>query len=211
VRDNDDHSFDAPNLATALRAVNKSFVGYVEIGSPREHNPWESFNNARQAEANLTELPRDSAQFPTVAFITPNLNHNMHGEPVRDGDRRLTGYLRAIFPRWLKDDLRAIIPNLKNDMDEQLVRDGDTWLKDHLGAYVEWAKTQNSLLIVTFDEDDDHAGNHIPTIISGAHVTPGRCAERITHYNVFSTLLAIYGLAPFANAATSSPIYSIWD
>ena len=75
-------------------------------------------------------------------------------------------------------------------MNEALVRDGDTWLKDHLSSYAEWAKVHNSLLIVTFDEDDDHAGNH---------------------YNVFSTLLAMYNLSPFATAVTSLPIYSIWE
>jgi acid phosphatase len=96
-------------------------------------------------------------------------------------------------------------------VDERLVHDGDTWLKDNLGAYVEWAKAHNSLLIVTFDEDDDNAGNHIPTIILGAHVRPGHYAERITHYNLFSTLLAMYALPPFAEAVTSPPIYSIWE
>ena len=35
VHDNNKHSFAAPNLATALDAANKSFVGYVETGSPR--------------------------------------------------------------------------------------------------------------------------------------------------------------------------------
>jgi acid phosphatase len=69
----------------------------------------------------------------------------------------------------------------------------------------------NSLLIVTFDEDDYHGDNHIPTIILGAHVRPDRYAEQITHYNVFSTLLALYALPPFAEALTSSPIYSIWE
>src|SRR4030081_3022997 len=34
------------------------------------------------------------------------------------------------------------------------VRVGDTWLKVHFGGYAEWAKTSNSLLIITFDEDD---------------------------------------------------------
>src|SRR5204863_5334410 len=48
VRDNDyDYNFNAPNLASALSAAHKSFIGYIETGSPREHNPWESFNNAR--------------------------------------------------------------------------------------------------------------------------------------------------------------------
>ncbi|MFY9839308.1 MAG: alkaline phosphatase family protein [Xanthobacteraceae bacterium] len=209
VRDSDYHKFDAPNLATALSEVDKSFVGYIETGSPREHNPWESFNDADQAERNLTELPSDFTQLPKVAFIIPNLNHDMHGS-ARDEDSWLKDHLRAIIPSWLKDYLRAIIPKSR-DVDERLVRDGDTWLKNHLSAYVEWAKAHNSLLIVTFDEDDDNAGNHIPTIILGAHVRPGRYADRITHYNLFSTLLAMYALPPFAEAVTSPPIYSIWE
>ncbi len=172
VRDNGDYSFDAPNLAGALDAAHKSFVGYVETGSPHKHNPWESFRNASETERNLSEFPSDFSHLPTVSFVIPGLNNDMH-----DGS----------------------------------VRDGDTWLKVHLGAYAEWAKTHNSLLIVTFDEDDKHAANHIATIVFGAHVRPGRYPDRITHYNVLSTLLALFSLQPFAKAATSPPIRAIWD
>ena len=196
VRDSAIHSFDVPNLATVLDAAHKSFVGYVENGSPREHNPWESFNNARKVERNLSELPNDFTQLPTVAFVIPNLDHDMHGRGWR---------------AWLKNHLHRIIPGLDHAVDQGWVHDGDAWLRNHLGAYFEWAKVHNSLLIVTFDEDDDHAGNHIPTIILGAHVHRGRYPEPITHYNVFSTLLAMYALPPFANAVSSSPIYSIWE
>ena len=45
VRDNKDHTFDVPTLASALEAAGKSFIGYVETGSPRWHNPWKSFTN----------------------------------------------------------------------------------------------------------------------------------------------------------------------
>ena len=207
VRDNDTHSFPAtPNLATALQAANKSFVGYVETGSPPEHNPWESFTNVQKVERNLSELPKDFTQLPTVAFIIPNLDHDMHG------DRR-PGNWRSWLDRfsWLKDRLRVLIPGLTQRLDDRLVLDGDTWLKDHLGSYAEWAKMHNSLLIVTFDEDDDHAGNHIPTIVFGAHVRPDRYTGRITHYNVFSTLLAMNNLPPLATTETSLPITAIWD
>jgi len=196
VRDNNhDHSFDVPSLASALNAAQKSFVGYIETGSPREHNPWESFNNVSGVERNLTELPNDFTQLPTVAFIIPNLNHDMHGAGWRS---------------WLKNRLGAVVPSVNHYIDERLVRAGDIWLKHHLGSYAEWANAHNSLLIVTFDEDDDHASNHIPTLILGAHVRPGRYVEGITHYNVFSTLLAMYALAPFAEALHNQPIYSIW-
>src|ERR1700730_12896744 len=78
-------------------------------------------------------------------------------------------------------------------------------------ALCRWAKTHNSLLIVTFDEDDGRSENHIATIIYGARVRPGQYVERISHYNVLSTLLAMYALPPFAEAATTSPIRTIWD
>ncbi|MFZ0847491.1 MAG: alkaline phosphatase family protein [Pseudolabrys sp.] len=172
VRDNDDHSFDAPTLAGALKAARMSFIGYVESGSPRKHNPWESFVNARAVERNLRRFPKDFTQLPTVSFVIPNLDNDMH-----DGS----------------------------------VIDGDVWLKVHLGAYAKWAKTHNSLLIVTFDEDDHGSENHIPTIVYGAHVLPGQYAERISHYSVLSTLLAMYALPPIGETTATPPISTIWD
>jgi phosphatidylinositol-3-phosphatase len=172
VQGNNDYTFDAPTLAGALHPAQKSFIGYVETGSPRKHNPWKSFVNAQATERNLSEFPNDFTRLPTVSFLIPNLDNDMHAGSVRDGD---------------------------------------TWLKDHLGAYAEWAKTHNSLLIVTFDEDGFRAENHIATIIYGANVRPGQYAERISHYSVLSTVLAIYALPPFAEAATTPPIRTIWD
>ena len=42
------------------------------------------------------------------------------------------------------------------------VASGDTWLAQNLSAYAEWAKTHNSLLIVTWDEDNFGSTNLIP-------------------------------------------------
>src|SRR6185437_804352 len=104
-----------------------------------------------------------------------------------------------------------VIPNLDHDMHDGSVRAGDTWLRVYLSAYAEWARTHNSLLIVTFDEDNDAAGNHIPTIFFGAHVRRGRYDERITHYSVIRTLLEMYNLTPIGDVATIPPIGEIWD
>ena len=58
------------------------------------------------------------------------------------------------------------------------------------------AKKHNSLLIVTFDEDDyvTKNGNQIPTIFYGAKLIPGTYKEQINHYNIFHTLESMYGL-----------------
>lgn len=95
-----------------------------------------------------------------------------------------------------------VVPNLISDMHDGSVNTGDTWLKTHIDAYAQWAKTHNSLLIVTFDEDDSStSANLIPTILVGAGVLPGTCSLPINHYSVLATIEHIYGLPALTSAA----------
>jgi phosphatidylinositol-3-phosphatase len=93
---------------------------------------------------------------------------------------------------------------------------GDQWLRKNLDAYRRWARKNNSLLILTFDESDNRTGylgltnpfvepknqyrkvlqNRIPTIFVGAHVKAGDYPEGkgITHVNILRTLEAMYGV-----------------
>jgi len=194
----------APNLAEQLLKKGLTFTGYSEdlpaVGSPvekyppghalyaRKHVPWVSFTN-----------------------IPTNLN--------------------VPFTRFPKDPAKfselptvsIVIPNLVNDMHDGIVTSesvqaGDTWLKANLDAYYQWAKTHNSLLIVTFDENDDKTGyqgltnplvapydqfrhdlqNRIPTIIAGAHIKANsegyNESKGVTHVNILRTLESMYGL-----------------
>src|SRR5262249_49570327 len=88
------------------------------------------------------------------------------------------------------------------------VSTGDTWAKNRLDAYAQWAKTHNSLLIVTWDEDDNCAGcaNQIATFFVGAHIIPGNYSERIDHFTVLRTIETMYGLPALGSAAHRSPI-----
>jgi phosphatidylinositol-3-phosphatase len=212
-----DYPFKASNLGAQLIKKGLSFKGYAEslpaIGSQvefdppncrkegcvyaRKHVPWISFADVPngttiETSSNLrfADFPSDYSKLPTVAFVIPNLDHDMHnGKPARS------------------------IPA------------GDAWLRQNLDVYYQWAKTHNSLLIVTFDENDDQAGytgltnpligaisayrpaskydqllldlrNRIVTIFSGAHIKPGSYTEGrgITHVNILRTIEAMYGL-----------------
>ncbi|MFE9424875.1 alkaline phosphatase family protein [Kitasatospora sp. NPDC006697] len=174
------------NLGSELLAAGKTFVGYSEglpsAGSTkctsgayaRKHAPWANFSNVPAADQQpYTAFPSSSnyANLPTVSFVIPNLNDDMH-----DGT----------------------------------IAQGDTWLKNNLSAYAAWAKANNSLLVVTWDEDDYTESNQIPTIFYGAHVLNGRYSETINHYNVLSTLEQMYGLAAVGSSATAAPITDIW-
>jgi acid phosphatase len=212
-----DYPFKAPNLGASLIAKGKSFKGYAEdlpaIGSKvgstldernvviyaRKHVPWISFANVPDGDAVATssnlrfaDFPTDPAKFarslPTVAFVVPNQDNDMHNEDPEDP--------------------------------QKCIRRGDDWLRDKLDAYYQWAKTNNSLLIVTFDESDNktvdktmylgltnplvqptdqfkrNLQNRIVTIFAGAHIKPGNYPEGkgITHVNILRTLEAMYGL-----------------
>jgi phosphatidylinositol-3-phosphatase len=103
-----------------------------------------------------------------------------------------------------------VIPNLRNDMHDGSIKVGDEWLKKQLNPYIQWAKTHNSLLVVTWDEDDSSQNNKIPTFFVGPMVRNGQYSEYINHFNLLRTLEDIYGLSHAGKGVAVSPILDIW-
>jgi hypothetical protein len=193
---NANYPFTARNLGEQLINKGLSFKGYAEslpaIGDTvdshgsyaRKHVPWISFSNVPNGKtvdtsSNLrfADFPLDYKKLPTVCFVIPNLDHDMHnGRPPKS------------------------------------IEAGDAWLRQNLDRYYRWAKTNNSLLILTFDENynttyyhgltdpassDSVIRNRIVTVFGGAHVKAGDYPEGkgVTHVNILRTLEAMYGLA----------------
>jgi hypothetical protein len=80
-----------------------------------------------------------------------------------------------------------VIPNLNDDMHDGTISQADTWLQNNRGAYVQFVKTNNSLLIVTWDEDYCTSSNHIPTIFFGMPVKQVSLARPLTSKRFAST------------------------
>jgi phosphatidylinositol-3-phosphatase len=120
------------------------------------------------------------------------------------------------FAQWPSDfttlpKVSFVTPNLCSDMHDCSVSTGDTWLKNNLGAYATWAKTHNSVLIVTFDEDNRLSGNRIATVFYGQPVKAGSSsATQYNHYNVLRTIEDMYGTTHAGNAASATDITGIW-
>ncbi len=107
--------------------------------------------------------------------------------------------------------ISIVVPNLNDDMHDGTIAQGDTWLQNNLGAYVNFVKTHNSLLIVTWDEDDSSASNQIPTLFFGMPVKQGQFGETVNHFNVLRTLEDLYGLSHAGQSANASPITDVWQ
>jgi acid phosphatase len=177
----------AANLGSELLAAGDTFKGYSEDLPSAGDTTCTSNGYARKHApwANFTNVPgADSvpfSSFPAAASGYPNL-------PA----------------------VSFVIPNLTDDMHDGTIAQGDAWLKKNIDAYASWAKANDSLLIVTWDEDDYSQSNQIPTIIVGQGVKPGPDSQNINHYNVLATLERMYGLPEAGSSAGASPIGNIW-
>jgi acid phosphatase len=103
-----------------------------------------------------------------------------------------------------------VIPNQLNDMHSGPILQADSWLRRNLSRYVVWAQSNNSILIIDWDEDEGGLTNHIPTIFVGPMVKPGRYSERIDHYNVLRTIEDMYGLSHLGHSA-AAPLVDVWQ
>jgi hypothetical protein len=178
------HSFSTDNEGAQLINAGLSFVGYSEDLPSAGSTVCTSGNYARKHNpwVNFSNVPASSNQ-PFSAFPTD--------------------FTRLPTVSW-------VVPNLCDDMHDCTIATGDSWLQSHLDAYAQWATTHNSLLIVTFDEDDGSGGNNIATAFYGQPVKPGTYTEHINHFNVLRTIEDMYSL-PYAGAAASAtPITDCW-
>lgn len=100
-----------------------------------------------------------------------------------------------------------ITPNMCHDMHDCDIIEGDTWLSQNVPNILNSpAFTKNSLLIVTWDEDDDLHGNHVATILVGSSVRAGfQSSVAYNHYSLLKTIEQAWSLAPLtANDANAT-------
>ncbi|WP_161976303.1 alkaline phosphatase family protein [Mycolicibacterium sp. CH28] len=152
----------ASNLYTELQSLptSKSFGGYVEgytgpvdfgipsgtfsftgtiasangavgeIDNVERHVPWAGFANVPQdVTASYTSFGPDYSALPDVSFVIPALQHDMHNYGF--GDAEVSDVATS----------------------DTAMANSDAWLQQNIDGYAQWARTHNSLLIITTDED----------------------------------------------------------
>ena len=133
--------FSTSNLGAALRAAGRTFVGYSEglpaVGSlveisgayVRKHSPWTNWQsnvpNANQLPASVnqpfTAFPSDFTQLPTVCFVIPDLNHDMHDGTIAQADTWLQTNLGA-YAAWAMTHNSLLILTWDEDGDTERSR-----------------------------------------------------------------------------------------
>jgi phospholipase C len=185
INDSCPHTYSSRNLGQQLIGAGRTFIGYSESMPSDGYTGCISGQYARKHNpwVNFTNVPSSS-----------NLRFS----------RFPTNY--STLP-----SVSFVIPNLCSDMHDCGISTGDTWLKNNINGYALWAKANNSLLVLTFDEDDSSQRNQIATVFYGQHVKVGSYSEHITHYNVLRTVEDAFSLPCAANSCSATPITDIWQ
>jgi hypothetical protein len=121
------HTYHAANLASVLLASGQTFLGYSESmpafgytgcnsgNYARRHNPWVNYANV-PATVNLTfdSFPADYGELPTVAYVVPDLCHDMHDCSVATGDAWLESRLDR-YVQWAQSHNSLFILTFDED------------------------------------------------------------------------------------------------
>ncbi|MGW5849160.1 alkaline phosphatase family protein [Streptomyces sp. NPDC055254] len=178
-------SMTAPNLGQGLIAAGKTFATY---------------NEDLPSEGSTVCTSGQYAQKHNPWFAFKNV-------PLS------TGKTWAQFPRTdfnALPHLSFVVPNQCNDMHSCPVSTGDTWVRNNFDAYAQWAKANNSLLVLTWDEDNFLGSNQIATVFYGAHVKQGRYGSAYNHFNLLRTFEDLFGTGHAGNAANAQPIAEVF-
>jgi phosphatidylinositol-3-phosphatase len=196
---------DAPNLVDQLEHAGITWKAYMQ-GLPaacsdahvagsyaKKHDPFMYFRSVRSDPARCRKVvpfqrfAADLAggRLPRFAFISPDLDHDMHGAGMGGDDRSLVGTADA----WLRD------------------------LYNRLAASPAWR--QDTRLVVTWDEGGGGQGpsgccnglargGNVATIVAGPRVRPGRDATTYTHYALLRSIETLFHLPHLGHAADRS-------
>jgi acid phosphatase len=174
--------FQKSNMFSSLIAAGKTCGGYAES---QPASPTACKDSATPALYAGRHVP-----WPWFGNVPTSVNHNFTAFPAS-----AAGF--AALPT-----MSIVVPDLSHDMhsfgtltDAQTIQSGDTWVRTHLDGYYQWAKANNSLLFIQFDEDNFTTADKVPTIFVGAHVKQGQYSEHVTHYNFLATIESAYSAA----------------
>ena len=197
-------NLDAPNLADQLEAAGISWKAYMEdLPAPcsdahtagayaKKHDPFMYFASVRSDPGRcakvvpLGQLDADLAagQLPRLVFVTPNLDHDMHGAGEGGDDATLV----AAADRWLEG------------------------FYGKLAASSAWR--DGTRLVVTWDEGGGGgklgccgglaAGGRVATFVTGPGVQPARDDATYSHYSLLRSIERLFHLPLLGHAGDPS-------
>jgi phosphatidylinositol-3-phosphatase len=216
--------FTTPNLGAALRNAGFSFATYSQ-GLPsvgfdgdsagdyqRKHNPVSNWMNDANPTANqlpssvnqpftafqaIAASPGGFANLPTVSFVVPDQQNDMHDGTIQQADDWLKANIIDPYLAWATTHNSLLIVTWDED--------GDDTPSNQIATIFAGAKVKPG----NYPETNLNANNpHVGSPTDPGIQTPTGTA--MNHYNVLSTIEDIYGLAHLGGSVNRGPVSDIF-
>jgi phosphatidylinositol-3-phosphatase len=177
-------------------AVNSIFQQAGSAGSYEESMP---------TNCDLTSSGTYAVKHNPEAYYT-NIRTTCNTENVPMGTTSSGAFASALSSSSLPK-FSFVTPNLCNDMHDCSVQTGDAWLQSWVPKITASASYQsgNTVLFITWDEDDSRSGNHVATIVVSPYTIPGtQSGTAYTHYSLLRTSEQLLGITTFLGNAASA-------
>jgi hypothetical protein len=216
--------FTTPNLGAALRAAGFSFTTYSQTSPSvgfdgdsngayqRKHNPVTNWMNdvnptpnqypstLNQPFTTFQQIANSSGGFanlPTVSFVVPDQNFDMHDGTIQAADDWLKQNIIDTYLPWALTHNSLLIVTWDED--------GDDTATNQIPTIFAGAKVKSG----NYTETNLNANNpHIGSPADPGIQTPTGTA--MNHYNVLSTIEDIYGLTHIGGSTNRRPVSDIF-
>lgn len=216
------HSFAVthPSQPNYLALWAGSTLGVTSDQCPAPGSPFSAANLGQACETAGRTWAAYSEDLPAAGSSVCTTNDGLYARRhapwtdfsnVDHANERPLADLAADIAADRLPNLAFVIPNACHDTHQCSIDVGDLWLRDHVPALVN-AVGPRGVVIVTWDEDDDHSANQILTLFVGDAAKRGYVSRRtMTHYTLSRTIAAALGLPAFGFARLEAPITDVWS
>jgi hypothetical protein len=216
--------FTTPNLGAALRNAGFGFATYSQ-GLPsagfdgdsngayqRKHNPVANWMNDTNPTANqlsssanqpfttfqqIAASPGGFANLPTVVFVVPDQDNDMHDGTIQQADDWLKANIIDTYLPWATMHNSLLIVTWDED--------GDNTASNQIPTIFAGAKVKpGSYTETNLNSNNPHVGSPSDPGIQ----TPTGTA--MNHYNVLSTIEEVYGLTHIGGSLNRRPVSDIF-
>ncbi len=194
------YPFRTLNLGYEIITAGFTFAGYSDELESAGATDWADYDPHSATHPGIYYRRKHNPWANWIAKELPLANYQMTSTVNRAFIDFPTNFAPASFAAL--PTVSLVVPNQLHDMHDGTRKQGDNWLRDNLNNYALWARTNNSLLVITWDEDDFNGVNQIATVLHGAALRDGTTAGGTwTLHNLLRTIEDMYGSTNHAGSA----------
>jgi hypothetical protein len=206
-----------PSLPNYIAATSGSTQGITDDRPPSSHPvgvtslfqqaaSWRGYEESMPVNCDLTDAYPYAVKHNAAAYYTA-IRTPCGRSDLPMGSTSAGAFLNDLNNNTLPA-FSFVTPNMCNDTHDCSVATGDSWLQSWITKIVASSAYQagNTVLFVTWDEDDSSATNHIAAIVVSPYTPAGtQSATTFNHYSLLRTTEQLLGISTFlGNAATAA-------